>query len=161
MTREDWNPRPGPRPDGGLAFASILLLLSGAWQVLIGYSIAVGESDAFAGDGYWHRADGPGWGWLNLLLGVAAIVLAAVLAASGRGDRRRRAGAALACGVATASAICQFFLAPQYPLWSTMAIAADVLVIWAFSIRIGAGPETADPDRIHRLGPQPAHRLAR
>lgn len=161
MTREDWNPRPGPRPDGGLAVASILLLLTGSWKVLIGYSIATGEAAAFAGDGYWHRADGPGWGWLNLLLGAAAIVLAAVLAVSGRGDRRRRAATVLACGVAAVSAIGQFFLAPQYPLWSTLAIAAEILVVWALSIRIGAGPETADPDRIHRLGPRTARRLAR
>ncbi|GAB3996008.1 hypothetical protein GCM10029992_14820 [Glycomyces albus] len=62
MTREEWNPRPGPRPDGGLAVAAVLLLLSGAWQVFIGFSIATGESAAFSGDGYWHRADGAGWG---------------------------------------------------------------------------------------------------
>ncbi len=139
----------------------MLLLLTGAWQVLIGYSIATGEAAAFSGDGYWHRADGPGWGWLNLLLGLAAIVLAVVMTASGRGDRRRRAGALLACGVAAVSAIGQFFLAPQYPLWSTLAIAADVLVIWVLAIRIEAGPEADERDRISRLGPHPAHRLAR
>ena len=132
MTQGDWNPR---REPGGSAFAGVLLLLVGVWQVFIGYAVAGGEVFVFTGGGYWYRADNTGWGWVNIVIGLAAIVFGLAQLGPGRrfGSLRRTVAPALL--VAVVSAMNQFFLAPQYPLWSALVIAVDVFVIWDLTTR--------------------------
>ncbi|RRR99768.1 DUF7144 family membrane protein [Glycomyces terrestris] len=140
MTEEDWHPR---RRGTGSPLAGILLLLVGAWQVFIGYAVASGDSYLFAGGGYWYRADNTGWGWVNLAIGLAAIGIGFLQLGAVRPRRleRLRRGGYAGLLVAVVSAMNQFFLAPQYPLWATLVIAVDVFVIWALATGPGAGRE--------------------
>ena len=39
-------------------------------------------------------------------------------------------------GIAVLSAISQFALLPQYPFWSMILIAMDILIIWALAKQI-------------------------
>ena len=146
MAREDWDPR---RREGGSAFAGVLLLLVGAWQLFIGYAVAGGEAFVFTGGGYWYRADNTGWGWVNIVIGLAAIVIG--LGQLGMGLRLTRWGAnpSPALLVAVVSAMNQFFLAPQYPLWSSLVIAVDVFVIWELTTRARLGSDE-ESDRLTR-----------
>ncbi|WP_205324435.1 hypothetical protein [Glycomyces sp. YM15] len=132
MTREDWLPRPSA---GGSALAGVLLLVMGAWQLFIGYAVAVGGVSVFTGGGYWYRGDSTGWGWVNLVIGLAAFVIG--LGQLGAWRRLTRWGAhpVPALAVASVSAVNQVLLAPQYPLWAGLAIAVDVFVIWALATR--------------------------
>ncbi|MFB9658878.1 hypothetical protein ACFQS3_21820 [Glycomyces mayteni] len=141
MTDKDWAPRRG---GGGSGFAGVLLLLVGAWQVFIGYAVASGDAYVFTGGGYWYRADNTGWGWVNLAIGLAAIAIGFVQLARVRSRRleRLRRGGYAGLLVAVVSAMNQFFLAPQYPLWATLVIAVDVFVIWALT----TGPDTGERD---------------
>ncbi|MFC3492855.1 DUF7144 family membrane protein [Glycomyces rhizosphaerae] len=141
MTREDWDPR---RREGGSAFAGVLLLLVGAWQVFIGFAIAGGGAFIFTGGGYWYRGDNTGWGWVNIAVGLAAIVIG--LGQLGLGRRLTRWGAhpTPALLVAAVSAINQCFLASQYPLWSSLVIAVDVFVIWELATRARARDDESD-----------------
>ena len=136
-----------------MVFAGVLLLLVGAWQVFIGYAIAGGDEFVFTGGGYWYRADNTGWGWINLAVGVAGIALGLALVGATKRLRRLRAKATLALFVAVVSAMNQFFLAPEYPLWSMLVIAADVFVIWAVTTQTGAADEPETNDGIVRLHP--------
>ncbi len=43
----------------------------------------------------------------------------------------------------------QFFLAPQYPLWSSLVIAVDVFVIWELTTRARLGSDE-ESDRLTR-----------
>jgi hypothetical protein len=140
MTREDWLPR---RSAGGSALAGVLLLLMGVWQVGIGYAVAAGDAFVFTGGGYWYRGDHTGWGWVNLAIGLAAIVIG--LGQFGTWRRLGRWGAhpAPALAIAALSAMNQVLLAPQYPLWTSMVIALDVFVIWELAAR----PRGEEPDR--------------
>ncbi|MDN3243620.1 DUF7144 family membrane protein [Glycomyces tritici] len=132
MTREDWLPR---RSAGGSVPAGVLLLLMGAWQVAIGYAVAGGDVFVFTGGGYWYRGDNTGWGWVNLAIGLAAIVFG--LGQLGVWSRFARWGAhpVPAMVVAAVSAVNQVLLAPQYPLWTSIVIALDVFVIWGLATR--------------------------
>ena len=146
MTQGDWDPR---RKPSGSAFAGVLLLLVGAWQVFIGYAVASGAAFVFTGGGYWYRADNTGWGWINLVIGLAAIVIGFAQLGPGRFlAPLRRASPALL--VAVVSAMNQFFLAPQYPLWATLVIALDVFVIWDLTTRHRPNTEDEEPDRMTR-----------
>ncbi|WP_460496315.1 YihY/virulence factor BrkB family protein [Glycomyces tarimensis] len=154
MTREEWNPRPRQRPRGGLFLAGVLMLLVGAWQIVIGCAVAGGQATVFSGGGYWYRADSAGWGWANLLIGIAGIALGLALLGATRRLRRLRAKIFLALLVAVVSGTNQCFLVPQYPLWSTLAIAFDVFIIWAVTTEpVASGDEAAQDDGIVRLGP--------
>jgi hypothetical protein len=135
MTREDWLPR---RIAGGSPLAGVLLLVMGAWQVFIGFAVAIGGVFVFTGGGYWYRGDSTGWGWVNLVIGLAAVVVG--LGQLGAGRRLTRWGAhpVPALVVASVSAVNQVLLAPQYPLWSALAIAVDVFVIWDLATRARA-----------------------
>jgi hypothetical protein len=137
MSTGDWAPR---RRASGSALAGALLLLAGAWQVVIGYAAATG--DAFAVTGYWYHPDNPGWGWVNLVIGLAAIAAGLVQLGTVRSRRLERLRGAAYAGlvVAVVSAMNQFFLAAQYPLWATVVIAVDVFVIWALTTGPGTEP---------------------
>ncbi|THV27068.1 DUF7144 family membrane protein [Glycomyces paridis] len=130
MNREGWDP---PRRTGGAVLVAVLLLAVGAWQVGIGIAIACGDVFVFSGGGYWYQAEDTGWGWANLSVGLVALALGAARLA--RGPRfallRRRDWPALL--VAAVSGMSQCFLAPQYPVWATLAILADTALIWALA----------------------------
>lgn len=141
MTQEDWDPR---RSVGGSAFAGVLLLLVGAWQVVIGYAVVGGDAFVFTGGGYWYRADDTGWGWINLGIGFAALVVGLGQLGLGRRLTRLATSPAPALLVAVVSGMNQFFLAPQYPLWASLVVAVDVFVIWGLTTRVRPGDEASD-----------------
>ncbi|GAA2126453.1 hypothetical protein [Glycomyces algeriensis] len=132
MTREDWLPR---RSAGGSVLAGVLLLLMGAWQVAIGYAVAGGDVFVFTGGGYWYRGDNTGWGWVNLAIGLAAIVFGLGQLGVWRRFGSWGAHPVPAMVVAAVSAVNQVLLAPQYPLWTSIVIALDVFVIWGLATR--------------------------
>lgn len=145
MTQEDWGPR---RSEDGSAFAGVLLLLVGAWQVFIGYAVVGGDAFVFSGGGYWYRGDNTGWGWVNFGIGLAALLVGLGQLGLGRRWTRLGTSASPALLVAVVSAMNQFFLAPQYPLWASLVIAVDVFVIWALTTR--ARPADEEDDRFTR-----------
>ncbi|SDE48221.1 DUF7144 family membrane protein [Glycomyces harbinensis] len=147
MTQGDWNPRRGP---GGSAFAGILLLLVGAWQVFVGYAVASGEAFVFTGGGYWYRADNTGWGWVSIAIGLAAIVIGLAQWGPGRIFEPLRRSPVPALLVAVVSAMNQFFLAPQYPLWAALVVAVDVFIIWDLATRTRPTGGGEEPGRYTR-----------
>ncbi|MFG3338448.1 hypothetical protein [Glycomyces sp. NPDC048151] len=137
MAQEDWLPR---RSAGGSVLAGVLLLVVGAWQVFIGYAVAGGDAFVFTGGGYWYRGDSAGWGWVNLAIGLAAVVTGLGQLGAGRRLTRWAAHPAPALAVAAVSAVNQVLLAPQYPLWAGLVIAVDVFAVWELATR-GRGTE--------------------
>lgn len=113
------------RTHGNFLFASALLIVTGVWQFFVGYTVVRGESYLFEGGDYWYRAENTTWGWTNIVIAVAFILLGYLLF---KGSIFARICTTL---VVMVSAINQFFLAPQYPIWSTLIIVANVVVLWA------------------------------
>jgi hypothetical protein len=78
---------------------------------------------------------------VNLGIGSAAVVVGFGQLGVGRRLTRLGTSTSPALLVAVVSALNQFFLAPQYPLWASLVIAVDVFAIWALTTRARPGDE--------------------
>ncbi|MGV9712708.1 DUF7144 family membrane protein [Gordonia sp. NPDC003424] len=110
---------------GATLGAAALLLVAGIVGLLQGIS-AVANDDLFvAGPQYIYKLDLTSWGWIHILLGVIAIVVAFGMFAAATWAR------VAAILIASLSIIANFLWLPYYPWWSVLLIALDILIIWA------------------------------
>jgi len=126
-------PTPGERGTslwvGWVAFAGVLLLFLGVLHVVQGLValldrefFVVRSSSLVLDLGY------TAWGWVHLLAG--AVVLAA-----GYGVFAGQVWArAIGVTVALVSALMSMVFLSAYPVWSLLAIALDVVLIWALTV---------------------------
>ena len=114
---------------GWVAFASSMMILLGVFQVIQGFV-------AIFHDGYSHVAesglvvnvDFTAWGWTHLLLGL-------LIAAAGMGLLTGNVVArTLAVILAGISAILNLLFIEAHPVWSSIIITLDVLVIYAVTV---------------------------
>ncbi|WAL68349.1 hypothetical protein ORV05_11455 [Amycolatopsis cynarae] len=66
-----------------------------------------------------------GWGWVHLIIGILAVIAGLALFTGAMWAR------VTTVVLATINAIAQLAFLSAYPLWSTIVIALDVVVIWA------------------------------
>ena len=111
---------------GLVAFAGAMLLLLGMFHIVEGFL-------ALFRDEYFHvpsaeltvHVDWSVWGWTHIIIGVAMI-------ASGIGLFTGRTWArVVAVLVCLASAIITLSFAKADPVWSTLMMILDVVIIWA------------------------------
>ena len=111
---------------GLIAFAGAMLLLIGMFHIVEGFL-------ALFRDEYFHvpsaqltvHVDWSVWGWTHLITGVVMIAAGIGLFT---GRTWARVVAVLACLV---SAIVTLSFAKADPVWSTLVMSLDVLIIWA------------------------------
>lgn len=105
--------------------AAALLFVAGLVAVFQGIS-ALANDDLFViGAEYVYKFDLTTWGWIHLIIGILAILVAGGLAV---GADWARISAII---IASISIIAQFLWLPYYPLWAILIIALDLVVIWA------------------------------
>ena len=112
---------------GWATFAAILLILGGVWGVIVGIA-GIAEDEFFVVTPDWiFQFDATTWGWMHLIAGV-------ILFLSGlgifSGNVLARTVGVIVAGL---SAIVNFAWMPYYPVWSIVAIAVDVAIIWALT----------------------------
>lgn len=113
---------------GWAVFAGVILLLSGFFDVIQGLVALIGPSTYYAvANGSLFLFDATGWGWWNLIIGVL-LVLTAIAFFFGRTWAR-----VVAIVLAILSALVQLLLIPAQPWWATIAIAINVLIIYALT----------------------------
>ncbi|GAA2230660.1 hypothetical protein GCM10010413_30210 [Promicromonospora sukumoe] len=119
-------PPTAPSPAG---FAGSMLILASLFQVMQGISAVAEDTLYVAGVEYVYALDVATWGWIHIALGVVAL-------AAGIGVLTGRTWA-FVVGIILASlaSLANFAFLPYYPIWSSIIIAFDVLVIWALSTR--------------------------
>lgn len=114
---------------GWVAFAGIMMVLLGTFHIIDGL-IALFNDQYFlvSPSGLAVSADFTVWGWVHLIGGV-------VIVASGIGVFSGRSWARLV-GVLVAmfSAVINLGFLSAYPVWSSLMILIDVLVIWALTV---------------------------
>ena len=111
---------------GLVAFAGAMLLLLGMFHIVEGFL-------ALFRDEYFHvpsaqltvHVDWSVWGWTHIVVGVAMIAAGIGLFT---GQTWARVVAVLVC---LASAIITLSFAKADPVWSTLVMSLDVLIIWA------------------------------
>jgi hypothetical protein len=112
-------------------FAGLMLLLSGAFHVALSIgALNNGRNSVFVQKNYTYNMNLTTWGWLHLLLGVAAVLV-------GIGIMLGKSWAfLLGLVVAVLSALENFAFLPQEPFWSAMMLAFDAIVIWALTAEL-------------------------
>ncbi|WP_238422854.1 hypothetical protein [Gordonia sp. 'Campus'] len=107
--------------------AAALLFVAGLVSVFQGIS-AIANDDLFVvGREYVFQFDLTTWGWIHLILGVVALLIAGGLAVGADWARIS------AIVIASLSIIAQFLWLPYYPAWAILIIVLDLIVIWAVS----------------------------
>ena len=101
----------------------------GIYEAIIGL-VAIFNDDYYlvGSSGLVVSLDYTVWGWAHLLLGVAAV-------AGGVGLMQGRGwGRIVVIGLAALSAVVNLGFLAAYPLWSTIVIAFDIIVIYALTV---------------------------
>lgn len=114
---------------GAVVFAGVMLLLTGGFQVIEGL-VALFRDDYYVTtrNGLVLTIDYTSWGWTHLLLGALA-VLTGIGVFLGQMWAR-----VVGIIVAVLSAFANMLFLPAYPVWGTIVIATDVLVIYALAV---------------------------
>jgi len=114
---------------GFVLFAGIMLIMMGSFQAIEGL-VALFKDDYYlvTSKGLALTMDYTGWGWTHLLLGLAAIAVGLGIFLGQMWAR------VLGIIVAVLSALTNIVFLPAYPIWCTIVIAMDVLVIYALTV---------------------------
>lgn len=126
---------------GFTAFAAMMMLLIGFFQVAIGLVAVFNQDFYVATPEYVFAFDVGIWGWIHLVWGV--IVLLAGFALLSGATWARVLGIVLAA-IAAAQA---FVFLPYQPFWSIIVIALAVLTIWALTTRVDDLDSSLDQPR--------------
>ncbi|GAA3383605.1 DUF7144 family membrane protein [Cryptosporangium minutisporangium] len=114
---------------GMIFFASIMLVIVGTFQIIQGLAALINdEYYLVTQDGLLISLDYTVWGWIHLIIGCVAIA-AAVGILLGKPWAQ-----AIAVLIAAVSIVANITFLAAYPVWSTIAIALDVLVIYALTV---------------------------
>lgn len=114
---------------GWVVFAGAMLVLSGAFQVVFGL-VALLDDGLFVvrPSGMVINVDYDVWGWGHLAIGTLAVLIGLGLVA---GNLAARIVGVVIAGL---SALANLAFIPAYPIWSTIVIAVDVLIIYAIVV---------------------------
>jgi hypothetical protein len=113
-------------------FAGLMLILVGAFHAIQGL-VALFRDEVFVVGEHSLvvNVDYTAWGWLHIAWGALAVLVGACLLAGKMWAR------VIAVIVALLSAITNVAFLPAYPIWSTIMIAVDILVVWAIVVHGG------------------------
>lgn len=117
---------------GWVVFAGIMMVILGSFHAIEGL-IALFQDDYFlvSKTGLSIHVDYTVWGWVHLIGGIIVIAAGVALFAGKIWART------IAVIVAVVSAIVNIGFLSAYPIWSTIMITIDILVIWALTVHGG------------------------
>ena len=129
-TRQN-NSRTQP-PPSGLAIgvtvtAAVILILGGVLHAMQGV-VGLANNEFYVTTQKWvFQFDATTWGWVQIVVGLIAILAGAGLLAGSVWART------LGVIIAAVSIIANFLWLPYYPVWAVVIIAFDLFVIWALT----------------------------
>jgi hypothetical protein len=114
---------------GWIAFAGVIMVLLGIMHALQGL-VALFKDDYYlvGRNGLTVNVDYTEWGWTHLILGIVVAFAGAALWAG------RMWARIVAVLLAMLSVIVNIGFLAAYPIWSTIMITMDVLIIWAVMV---------------------------
>jgi len=142
----DYDDRSGPPATGWagwVVFGGVMLIMVGLFQVIQGL-VALFDDGFYLvhPSGLMVHANYNTWGWIHLAIGVIAALTGLGLLAGNMAAR------VLGVIIAGLSAVANLAFISAYPIWSTIIIALDVLVI--FAIIVHGGDLKSDVDRVEQ-----------
>lgn len=114
---------------GMVVFGAIMMFMLGGFQVLEGL-VAILKDDYYlvTRNGLVLNVDYTTWGWTHLIIGVIAIGTGIGVLLGQMWSR------VLGIAIAVFSALANIAFLSAYPIWCTIVIATDVLVIYALAV---------------------------
>ncbi|WP_239513785.1 hypothetical protein [Streptosporangium sp. 'caverna'] len=113
---------------GWVWFAALMMILTGAFNIIYGLVAILRSTFFLETPNNTLLFNLSAWGWIHLILGILLVVAGFAVIA---GQTWARAVAVI---LAMVNAITQMLLFSAYPWWSLLAIAIDVLVIYALIV---------------------------
>ena len=114
---------------GWVVFAGAMLIMLGTFQVIQGIVALFDDGFYLVGsDGLVVDVDYNTWGWIHIVIGVVGVLTGVGLLAGNMAAR------IVGVGVAFLSAIVNLAFISAYPIWSTILITLDVIVIYAIIV---------------------------
>jgi hypothetical protein len=114
---------------GWVVFASVILMMVGAFQAIAGLTAIFNDDYFLVNDsGLVLELDYTAWGWIHLVLGIG-VILAGVSILRGH-----MYGRIIGVIAASLSALANLAFLSAYPVWTVLMIALDVIVIHALVV---------------------------
>jgi hypothetical protein len=114
---------------GWVVFGGVVLIMMGAFQIVEGL-VALFDDGFYAvgSNGLVVDVDYNTWGWVHLVIGALGVLVGAGLLAGNMAAR------VAGVGIAFLSALANLAFISAYPVWSTIVIVLDVIVIFAIVV---------------------------
>lgn len=114
---------------GWVVFAAVIVITMGAFEAIEGL-VAIFKDQYYLvpSTGLVVSVDYTVWGWVHLIIGVVSI-LAGIALLQGRSW-----GRIVVIVLAGVSALVNLGFLSAYPIWATLVIAFDVIVIYALTV---------------------------
>jgi hypothetical protein len=111
---------------GWVAFAGTYLGIAGVLNLIWGIT-ALANKDYFTENGLvWSSLSV--WGWIAIIVAIAQVTAGGLLFA------RKIGGVIMALVLAMCGMLLNFLSIGAYPVWSTVAIVCNALVLWAVTV---------------------------
>jgi hypothetical protein len=114
---------------GWVAFGGIIMILIGSFQVIEGF-VALFKKDYFlvTKNNLLVATNFTAWGWTHIILGALVLIVGLGVLAGQLWAR------IVGIGLVMINAIVNLAFISAYPVWSTIIIAMDVIVIYALAV---------------------------
>lgn len=126
---------------GWVAFAAVMMLTVGVLHAIEGF-VALFRDNYYlvTNSGLVLSLDYTTWGWIHLVAGIVVAVSGAALFTGQMWAR------VVAVGVTLLSIVANFVFIGAYPVWSTIMIAAGIVVIYALTVHGRELKDVRPPD---------------
>jgi hypothetical protein len=122
-----------------ILFAAAIVIIAGVFNIVDGL-VAMFRDEILLDTGPRLLVfDVTQWGWILLIFGTLQVVVGAFLL---RGVMWARIAAVILAGL---NAVAQLSFMAAHPVWATIVIALDVVVIWAVTVHGGELREAISP----------------
>jgi len=120
---------------GWIVFAGTMMIITGAFNVIQSLVALADDEFYVVTPDHLVTFDLTQWGWIHLIMGIILILVGLALF--------KESMWAVITGIIIVSLnmISQFAFMSAYPVWSIVAIAVDLMVLWALIVH---GGESAD-----------------
>ena len=115
---------------GLTVFAGLLLITTGLFQALSGLVALVDDQRYVLAGDYVYTFDITTWGWIQLVLGLAAVGLGIAVIVG------RVWALIVAVSVAILAAVAQFMWLPYDPARAVVVIALNAVIVWALAVQL-------------------------
>lgn len=113
---------------GWVVFASLMMIMVGFFQAIVGLTAILRDTFYVVSPNALITVDVTTWGWVHLLLSIL-VIFAGYAVMEGKVW-----GRTVGVLMALSSAVVNLAFIPYYPVWSTLVVVVNIIVIYALTV---------------------------